>query len=210
MKAKNYDYQSIKPFEKAKPNAKFKPQLCFKYYIKQTGGNKVYSLEKTFKYIDDFYEKYEKNNKMNAHEKYTNQNFLINKLSYLDYQNQISFSVVYPIFSSIVISLYFASLQIPNENGYNFFEVINNGFNEYKTAMEQYPSIAATIADIICGVILFAIVLLILSIPAANLIVFVKERYDFTKYNNKFLLPYERKVVQETLSSYDKDYDFLK
>lgn len=167
-------------------------------------------LKETFKYIDNYYEKYKKNNKLNAHKKYTNQNFLINKLYDLDYHNQISFSVVYQIFSSIVITLYYDSLQKPNENGDNFFDIINNGFNECKNAMEQYPGIAATITEIICGVILFAIVLLILAIPAADLIIFVKERYDFTKYNNKFLLPYERKVVQETLSSYDKDYDFLK
>ena len=209
MKAKNYDYQFVKPFEKAKPNAKFKPESCFKYYIKQT-KNKVYALEETFKYIDKYYASYKKTDKMNASEKYANQEILIDRLSDLDYDNQMSFSVAYSVVASLVMSLYFSVLQTSDSSGNNFFEALNSSIEALETLINQQFNIFIKILGIICGLLFIALIIVIVSLPAVGLIELIKDKYKSTKYYNKFLKPYERKVVQETLMTYDSDYYFLK
>lgn len=209
MKVKNYDYQSIIPFEKAKPNAKFKPERCFKYYIKRT-KNKVYALEETFKYIDNYYAGYKKNDKMNASEKYANQEILIDRLSDLDYDNQMSFSVAYSVVASLVMSFYFSVLQTSDRSGKNFFEGLNISIENLETFINQQSNIFVKILEILCGLLLISLTIALVSLPAVCLIELIKDKYKSTKYYNKFLKPYERKAVQEALATYGSDYYFLK
>ena len=210
MKSKNFDYHSIIPFDKANPNVNFNPKRCFKYYFKHTNKNKVYSLEETFKYINKHYAGYKKSDKMNASERYSNQKVLIDKLSDLDYDSQISFSVAYSVFVSLYISLYFALLQISDGSGNNFFEGLNNCFNDMKTIISQQSNITVKIIEIIFYLIISALTIGIFSLPVLSLILFIKDNYSSTIYYNKLLKPYERKVVQETLMTYNSDYNFLK
>lgn len=210
MKSKNFDYQSIIPFDKAKPNVKFNPKRCFKYYIKYTNKNEVLSLEETFKYIRKHYAAYKMTNKMNASESYANQRILIDKLSDLDYDSQISFSVAYSVVVSLFISLYFASLQISDGSGNNFFEALNNSFKALEAIISQPLNIAAKIIVMIISFIVLALVIAFVSSPVLSLILLIKDKYLSSIYYNKFLKPYERKVVQETLMTYNSDYNFLK
>lgn len=209
MKVKNYDYQSIIPLGKAKPNAKFKPERCLKYYIKRT-KNKVYALEETFKYIDNYYAGYKKNDKMNASEKYANQEILIDRLSDLDYDNQMSFSVAYSVVASLVMSFYFSVLQTSDRSGKNFFEGLNISIENLETFINQQSNIFVKILEILCGLLLISLTIALVSLPAVCLIELIKDKYKSTKYYNKFLKPYERKAVQEALATYGSDYYFLK
>lgn len=210
MKNKNYDYQSIKPYRKAKPNAEFNPQSCFKYYTKKTKGNKVYSLEETFKYIDEYYAKLKLNNKMNASEKSKNQEKLINRLSDLDYDSQISFSIITSIVISIIITLYFTVLQMPDEAGNTLFGVIWSSYRAWSESIEQYTYIVVLISQIIGFLILSPLIILIITNPAICLTLWIRNKYESTKYYNKFLKPYERNVAQKVLQDYDSKSTFLK
>ena len=210
MKNNNHDYQSIKPYHKAKPNAGFNPRSCFKYYAKKTKGNKVYSLEETFKYIDEYYTKLKPNNKMNASEKSKNQEELIDRLSDLDYDSQISFSIITSIVISIVITLYFTVLQMPNEAGNTLFGVICNSYRAWSESIAQAPDIFVLISQIIVFLVLSPFIILIITNPAICLIVWIRNKYESTKYYNKFLKPYERNVAQKVLQDYDSKFTFLK
>ncbi len=210
MKSKNYDYQSIIPFEIANPNVKFNPKRCFKYYFKHTNKNKVYSLEETIRYIKMHYAGYKMTNKMNASERYSNQKVLIDKLSDLDYDSQISFSVAYSVFVSLYISLYFALLQISDSSGKNFFEALNDCLKALGEIISQQSNITIKIIEIISVVIVFVLTICFVSLPVWGLIGLIKDKYISTKYYNRLLKPYERKVVQETLMTYNSDYIFLK
>ncbi len=210
MKSKNFDYQSIIPFDKAKPNVNFNPKRCFKYYFKHTNKNKVYSLEETFKYINKHYASYKKSDKMNASERYSNQRVLIDKLSDLDYDSQISFSVAYSVVVSLFISLYFAFLQTSDDSGNNFFEGLNNCFKAMETIISQQSNITVKIIEIISVLIVFVLTICFVSLPVWGLIGLIKDKYVSTKYYNRLLKPYERKVVQEMLMTYNSDYNFLK
>lgn len=174
MKNKNHDYQSIRPYRKAKPNARFNPQSCFKYYTKKTKGNKVYSLEETFKYIDEYYAKLKPNNKMNASEKSKNQEELIDRLSDLDYDSQISFSIITSIVISIVITLYFTVLQMPDEAGNTLFEVFCSSYRAWSESIKQYPYIVVLISQIIGFLILSPLIIFIITIPAIWLTMWIR------------------------------------
>lgn len=114
LRIKNFDYQSIKLFDKVYKKEKCKSKKCFKYYMRRTNRDKNYSIQQTFSYIDKHYSKLKYNKTLNDGKIRDNTNKLINRLCNLNYENNISFSVITSIVLSLVISLFIAFLQIPS------------------------------------------------------------------------------------------------
>lgn len=221
MKKQDFNYQNIKPYIKPKFKIQtiFKDPLncysekCFNYYKRHTKSNINYSLEKTFQYIDKHYDKLKfvetKNDKTTASEKLKNTSYLLQRLSELEYQQKNSFSVSSCLVTSFCVSFCIAIFQIPVENGLNFFEFVNNWLlqlTEYISNSSAYAGFAAGFASLVMILLLFSIPITAAIYIANNILGAINEH----KLHYKMIIvPYEKKVVLDTLTTYSHRYKYI-
>ena len=210
LRKKNFDYQSIKPFDKVYKKEQCNSKKCFKYYMRRTNRDKNYSIQQTFSYIDKYYSKLKYNKTLNAGKIRDNTNKLINRLCNLNYEYNISFSVITSIVLSLVISLFIASLQIPSSDlGENYFEFCNDALKEAHMYINESIGLLEIIINVSYYVLVFIILMSIILLFAFGLPTLIRNIYDYSVYNRTFIIPYEREIVKKTLSTYSDDYKFL-
>lgn len=208
MKIKNFDYQSIIPFEDHYGKSTYNPKKCFYYYKKRTNSNINYSLKQTFLYIENYYRNYNYSDKMTASEINGNTNMLLNKLCNLDYDNKISFSVISSIVLSLIISIFIASLQTSGtEFENNYFDVCNNVLHYANTQLVASAGFFEAVINVIFYILTIVILASIIVVFAIGLPTVVRHVYYATVYKRTFIDPYERDIVKRTLSTYDKKYE---
>lgn len=208
MKEHNFDYQNIESFQtkyKDKANSKCRSKKCYKYYLKQTQYDKNYSLQQTFKYIDSFYKQYEEKHNTTASKKFNSTNYLLSRLTNLEYQSKNSFSILSSIIISLFISFFVAALQT-DEGGTNFFKLFNDAMNVLKINMLNSANPLQIMVIVLCIIIIFfmftiMIFLIILLLSYVSQSIF--EMNSFYKIN---IMPYEMKVITNTLGTYDSRY----
>ncbi len=210
LRIKNFDYQSIKSFDKVYKKENCKSKKCFKYYMRRTHRDKNYSIQQTFSYIDKHYSKLKYNKTLNAGKIRENTNKLINRLCDLNYENNISFSVITSIVISLVISLFIAFLQIPiSELGENYFEFCNDALKEAHMYINESIGLLDIIINVLYYLLVFILLMSIILIFAFGLPALIRNIYDYSVYNRTFIIPYEREIVKKTLLTYSDDYKFL-
>ena len=212
MKHKNYDYQSIEPFEKLQQRKGWVDccsERCFRYYKKNTDKNINASIKFTFKYIKSYYAAQRFNKNMSSRDEKCNTNDLLERYKDLDNSLKNSISIITSTVISFFISFGFALFTLSNNNGENFFI----SFAEMIDPVINYIVNNMSIIMVIALPIILVLILLCLSpliITCIYPIYASKEICSINSTYKQIIVPYERDEIIDTLATYNQGYSKLK
>lgn len=207
----NWKNGNLKPFSqkyKDKNWDQCPSKKCLRYYSKKTKDENA-SICITFYYIDEYYsgKKYVDGLSQNEQFNYTKQ--LLYRYEELEKTSKYSFSIISSVLTSFIISFLLYFLQTPDESGISYLDMLGN----YINSGVNFILTLEPLITIIMALIFLSILCLFLGVLATVVIlpIIISEAvyYNNSVYKN-IIVPYEKKVIIDTLSTYDKRYESIK
>lgn len=182
-----------------------KTKKCLKHYKKETKNNAL-ALRYTYDYIDSCYKDKRCNNDISEKDKLKATNELLYRFDELNKKHKFFYSIISSVAISFIISLLLVLLQIPNKSGLTFFEDFLS-FAENLFVFLSNTNIFVSIISIPATILCLCIGLLIPFCIVIITFVFSDFLY-YSTYRN-LVVPYERKIILETLQTFDDRFKNL-
>lgn len=205
---RDIDYQKIVPYSH-KHSRNYDPKKCLRYYRRKTKRDLNASILFTFCYIDTYYETKRHIENMSKIEVQNNTNVLLNRYEELNKIHKFSFSTSSSVAISFFVSFLFTLLQLPdNKSGMTYFELIQNFIYDAAILVSnQHPLVTLILIPLS---ITFLSLLMIVPLGILILLFMITDiMYDYNSKYRDIIVPYERKVIIDTLVSYDEKYAIL-
>ena len=201
------DIENIAKFSEKNGFDITKTRKCLKYYLRKTKRNGALALSYTYDYIDDCYKDKKYDSDLPDEDKTKVTNELLNRFNELNKKHKFSYSIVSSVVASFFVTLFFVILQTPdNKNGLTFWETISNAISGISEFLANNPVIVSVILFPIFIIALF----LVMLVPIGVLIVtyLISDLLYYSTYRN-MVVPYERKIILNTLITFDERYKEL-
>lgn len=183
-----------------------KTKKCWKYYYKKAKRNSALALRYTYKYIDYCYNDKKYNPKMTDEDKLKIKNELLSRFGELSKMHKYSYSIISSVAASFLVSFLIALLQIPDETNMSVLQQIYI----YIKSLSDLLAKNGVITLIVLLPLFILSICLLLLIPFSILIItyLLLDMLYYSPYRN-IVVPYERKVILDTLKSFDERYEYL-
>ncbi len=181
---------------------------CLKYYLRKT-KNKIASISITFYYIDDYYEKKKNIGGLSNNDKTNYAGELLCRYEELEKTSKYSFSIISSVIISFIITLLFIFLQTPDKNGISYFDILGNYISSGVNLELTLEPLVAIIVSLIFLPILCLLSVVLVTIIILPIIISEAVYYHNSVYKN-IIVPYEKSVIINTLSTYDERYKSIK